>query len=155
MNPETVKELTIDEVYPYLRVHDAAGAIEFYKRAFDATELFRLTEPSGRIGHAELKLGPATIMLSDEYPEHDIRGPHSIGGTSVGLHIHCSSADDLCAKAVAAGATIVTPLKDQFYGERSARLRDPYGHHWLIGSHIEDVPTDEMQRRYTEELTKG
>jgi len=151
MNPKA-GELTIEEVYPYLRVHDAAAALDFYTRAFDGVELFRLTEPSGRIGHAEIKIGPATLMICDEYPEHGIVGPRTVGATTVGLHIHTSDVDRLFEKAVAAGATVVTPLENQFYGERSGRICDPFGHHWLLGGHLEDVTPEEMQRRYTAPL---
>jgi uncharacterized glyoxalase superfamily protein PhnB len=142
-------ELTIHEVYAYLRLNDTAAAIDFYARAFGAKELFRLVEPSGRVGHAEVKIGAATLMLSDEYPEYDIRGPRSIGGTSVSIHIHVSDVDRLFEQAVAAGATVVRPLQNQFYGERSGTVRDPFGHEWLLGGHIEDVTPEEMQRRYT------
>jgi PhnB protein len=142
-------ELTIHEVYVYLRLHDTAAAIDFYARAFGAKELFRLVEPSGRVGHAEVKIGPTTIMLSDEYPELDIRGPRSIGATTVSIHIHVSDVDRLFEQAVAAGATVVRPLQNQFYGERSGTVRDPFGHEWLLGGHLEDVTPEEMQRRYT------
>jgi PhnB protein len=142
-------ELTIHDVYVYLRLHDTAAAIDFYARAFGAKELFRLVEPSGRVGHAEVKIGAATVMLSDEYPEYDIRGPRSIGATSVSNHIHVSDVDRLFEQAVAAGATVVRPLQNQFYGERSGTVRDPFGHEWLLGGHIEDVTPEEMQRRYT------
>ena len=140
---------TIQEVYPYLRVHDSAAAIEFYRRAFGAEELFRLCEPGGRIGHAEVRIGPATVMLSDEYPERGISGPRSLGGTTFSLHLHVEDVDAAFDRAVGAGATIVRPLQDQFYGERSGTVRDPFGHEWLLGGHIEDVTTEEMQRRYT------
>jgi uncharacterized glyoxalase superfamily protein PhnB len=139
----------IHEVYAYLRVYSTSEAIEFYRRAFNATELFRLQEPSGRIGHAEIRIGPATVMLSDEYPEHGIVGPRALGGTTFSIHLHVENADSAFEQAVNAGATVVRPLKDQFYGERSGTVRDPFGHEWLLGSHIEDVSTDEMQRRYT------
>jgi uncharacterized glyoxalase superfamily protein PhnB len=139
----------IHEVYPYLRVRSAGEAIEFYARAFGATELFRLTEPSGRIGHAEVKIGPATLMLSDEYPERGISGPLTLGGTTFSMHLHVEDADIAFERAIKAGATVVRPLQDQFYGERSGTVRDPFGHEWLLGSHIEDVPTEEMQRRYS------
>jgi uncharacterized glyoxalase superfamily protein PhnB len=139
----------IHEVYPYLRVHKAAEAIAFYTQAFGASELFRLTEPSGRIGHAELKIGPSTIMLSDEYPESDIVGPRSLGGTTFSIHLHVEDVDSAFAQAVSAGATVVRPLKDQFYGERSGTVRDPFGHEWMLGGHIETVEPEEMQRRYT------
>jgi PhnB protein len=143
----TVSE--IHEVYPYLRVHSTAEAIDFYARAFDAKELFRLTEPNGRIGHAEIKIGPATVMLSDEYPESGIRGPRSLGGTTFSIHLHVGNVDDVFAQAVSAGATVVRPLQNQFYGERSGTVRDPFGHEWLLGGHIETVTPEEMQRRYT------
>ncbi|HWK48751.1 MAG TPA: VOC family protein [Steroidobacter sp.] len=142
-------EQTIHDVYAYLRVHDTKAAIDFYARAFGAKELFRLVEPSGKVGHAEVKLGPVTVMLSDEYPEIGIRGPHSIGGTSVSIHIHASDVDALFEQAVAAGATVVRPLQNHFYGERSGTVRDPFGHEWLLGGHIEDMTVEEMQRRYT------
>ena len=144
----------IHEVYPYLRVHSAAEAIAFYARAFGATEIFRLTEPSGRIGHAEIRIGPATLMLSDEYPEHGIHGPRSLGGTSFSIHLHVTDVDEAFKQAVSAGASVVRPLKDQFYGERSGTVRDPFGHEWLLGQNIESVSSDEMQRRYTQLLKK-
>jgi PhnB protein len=139
----------IQEVYPYLRVHDTAAAIAFYVAAFGAEELFRLTEPSGRIGHAEIRIGPATLMLADEYPEQDMRGPRSLGGTTFSMHLHVADVDSAFQRALGAGATVLKPLKDQFYGERSGTVRDPFGHEWLLGGHLEDVPTEEMQRRYT------
>jgi uncharacterized glyoxalase superfamily protein PhnB len=141
--------IEVHEVYPYLRVHDSGEAIRFYERAFGAQELFRLTEPSGRIGHAEIKIGPATLMLSDEFPENGIRGPKALGGTSFSVHLHVEDVDAAFAQAVEAGATVVRPLKDQFYGERSGTVRDPFGHEWLLGGHLETVSTEEMQRRYT------
>src|SRR5277367_1202519 len=143
------ESMEIHEVYPYLRVHNAAEAIVFYSRAFDAKEQFRLTEPNGRIGHAEIKIGSATVMLSDEYPEGGIRGPRSLGGTTFSIHLHVGDVDEAYAQAISAGATIVRPLQNQFYGERSGTVRDPFGHEWLLGGQIEDVTTEEMQRRYT------
>lgn len=141
--------IEVHELYPYLRVHSTADAIEFYSRAFGAQELFRLTEPSGRIGHAEIKIGTATVMLADEYPERDIHGPRSLGGTTFSIHLHVADADDAFAQAIDAGASVVRPLQNQFYGERSGTVRDPFGHEWLIGSHLETVSPEEMQRRYT------
>lgn len=141
--------LQIHEVFAYLRVHDTAAALDFYARAFGAEELFRLTEPGGRIGHAEVRIGPATVMVSDEYPEYGIRGPASVGATTVSLHIHVDDVDRLFAQAVEAGAEAVRPLTDMFYGERSGMLRDPFGHEWLLGGQIEEVTPEEMQRRYT------
>jgi len=141
--------INVHEAYPYLRVHNAAEAIDFYSRACDAREEFRLTEPSGRIGHAEIKVGPARIMLADEYPEHGIRGPRSLGGTTFSIHIHVENVDQAFQQAVDAGASVVRPLQDQFYGERSGTVRDPFGHEWLLGGHLESVSPEEMQRRYT------
>jgi PhnB protein len=146
--------IDVHEVYPYLRVHNSDEAIKFYERAFGAKELFRLTEPSGRIGHAEIKIGPATLMLSDEFPENGIHGPRSLGGTSFSMHLHVKDVDAAFQQAVAAGAAVVRPLKDQFYGERSGTVRDPFGHEWLLGGHLENVSTEEMQRRYTELFEK-
>jgi len=142
----------IHEVFTYLRLKNAAAAIEFYKQAFGATELFRLNEPGGRIGHAEVKIGGVTIMLADEFPEASIIGPQTLGGTTFAMHLHCDNADAVIDRAVAAGAAVVRPAADQFYGERSGMVRDPFGHEWLIGHHIEDVSPEEMQRRYTTEV---
>jgi uncharacterized glyoxalase superfamily protein PhnB len=142
----------IHELFPYLHVAHAAAAIDFYVRAFGAREKFRLTEPSGRIGHAELEFGPMTLMLSDEYPEYGIRGPQAVGGTSVTIHLHVDDADALIARAVRAGATLEMAPQDQFYGERSGCVRDPFGHRWNIGHAIEAVTPEEMQRRYAELL---
>src|SRR5271170_5503807 len=105
--------IDVREVYPYLRVHNTDEAISFYARAFDSKELFRLTEPSGRIGHAEIKVGPATVMLADEYPEHGIHGPRSLGGTTFSIHLHVENADQAFEQAIGAGASIVRPLQDQ------------------------------------------
>ena len=148
-DPAHPEAITIHEVYAYLRVRDAARAIDFYARAFGATELFRLSEPSGRIGHAEIKIGPTTLMLADEYPDSGIVGPQTVGATTVSIHLHVSDVDRFFERAVAAGAVVVRPLEDHFYGERSGTVRDPFGHEWLLGGHLEDVSTEEMQRRYT------
>ena len=140
--------MAIHEVFPYLRVKNAPSAIEFYKNAFGVTEKFRLTEPSGRVGHAELDFGGATLMLSEEYPEYGFLGPQSIGGTSISIHLHVDNCDTLIAHAVEVGATLIRPPSDAFYGERSGTVRDPYGHEWMIGHEIEKVTPEEMQRRY-------
>jgi PhnB protein len=139
----------IHELFAYLCVNDANAAIDYYSKVFGATEKFRLTEPSGRIGHAELDFDGITLMLSDEYPECDIRGPRAMGGTSVTIHLHVDNADTLIARAVDAGATLDMAPKDQFYGERSGVVRDPFGHRWNIGHSIETLTAEEMQRRYT------
>lgn len=146
--------MKIHEMFAYLRLRNAAEAIDFYTKAFGAREKFRLTEPSGRIGHAELDFGGATLMLSDEYPELGIKGPQSVGGTTMSIHLHVDDADEVVRRAVAAGAEILRQPQDQFYGERSGTVRDPFGHEWNIGHEIEKVTPDEMQRRY-DELMKG
>jgi uncharacterized glyoxalase superfamily protein PhnB len=147
--------IDVHEVYPYLRVHNTAEAIDFYARAFGAEELFRLSEPSGRIGHAEIKIGTTTVMLADEYPEHGIHGPRSLGGTTFSIHLHVGDVDRAFERAVSAGASVVRPLQNQFYGERSGTIRDPFGHEWLLGGHIESVTPEEMQRRYTAMFDQG
>lgn len=149
MSEKSAKPVSsIHEVFPYLIVRGAAAAIDFYKGAFGAEEIFRLTEPGGRIGHAELKLGPTTLMLADEYPEYGAQSPQAFGGTGLRIHLHVDNVDRLADRAVKAGATMLMEPKDQFYGERSCRLRDPFGHEWLLGHQIESVSPEEMQRRY-------
>jgi PhnB protein len=155
MNPAPKPVFAVHEVFPYLRVRDASKAIDFYQRAFGAEELFRLSEPSGRIGHAELKIGPAVLMLSDEYPEVDIVGPQALGGTTFSIHLHVDDADAWIARAAAAGAVVLRPASNAFYGERSGTVRDPFGHEWMLGHQIEEVTPQEMQRRYTELMTRG
>jgi PhnB protein len=140
---------TVHEVFPYLRVRDAARAIDYYRHVFGAELRMRLDEKgSGRVGHAELAIGPAVVMVSDEYPEHGIVGPQSLGGASASVHLHVDDADALLARAVEAGGTLLRPASDAFYGERSGTVRDPFGHEWLIGHSIEEVSAQEMQRRY-------
>ncbi len=146
--------MSIHELFPYLRVDDAKKAVEFYVAAFGAKEKLRLVEPSGRVGHVELGFGTTTLMLSDEYPEYGIRGPRSIGGTSVSIHLHVDDADAMIRRAIEAGAELVRAATDQFYGERSGTVRDPFGHEWLIGHHLEDVTPEEMQRRYDEMMKR-
>ena len=141
--------MRIHEVFPYLCVSNAAQAIEFYTNAFGAREKFRLTEPSGRIGHAELDFGGMTLMLSDEFPEWGIRSASSIGATAVTIHLHVDNADTMVAQAVKFDAHLERAVQDEFYGERGGALRDPFGHRWLIGHSIEEVSPEEMQRRYT------
>jgi uncharacterized glyoxalase superfamily protein PhnB len=133
---------------PYLCVRDTAEAIEFYRRAFGATEVMRLVEPSGRIGYAQITIGRSAIMLADEFPEIGVLSPQSLGGTSVSIDLLVDDADAVVARAVAAGATVQRPVADQFYGVRSGTVVDPFGHRWLIGARIEAVTPGEMQRRY-------
>jgi uncharacterized glyoxalase superfamily protein PhnB len=145
----------INHIYPYLRVRGCDRAIEFYKQAFGASEKFRLSEPSGRVGHAELLFGEHTIMLSDEYPEHGIQGPEAFGGVGSSVHLHVDDVDAVVKKAASAGAKVVMPPTDMFYGERAAKVVDPYGHEWLIGSQIEEVAPEEMQRRWDAMIAEG
>ena len=124
------------------------AAIEFYKSALGATELFRLGAPGGRIGHAELLIGNSRIMLADEMPDMNVRGPESLGGTTVSFLIYVEDVDSKFGQAITAGAKVLRPVKDQFYGDRSGTLVDPFGHSWTIATHVEDVSPDEMNRRY-------
>jgi PhnB protein len=142
-------ENRVNEVFPYLRVKGAPEAIAFYKNIFGASERYRLTEPDGRVGHSELDLGNIVLMVSEEYPEYDILGPQAPGTTGVAIHLHVDNADEIAARAVAAGATMVRKPADQFYGERSCMIRDPFGHEWMLGHEIEKVTPEEMQRRFT------
>jgi PhnB protein len=147
--------MAIYELFAYLRAKDGDKAISFYKEAFGAIEKFRLVEPNGRIGHAELLLGTATLMLSDEFPEYGILAPDTDGRSTFVIHLHVDDADAIIEKAIAAGARLVRPVEDQFYGERSGTIRDPFGYDWMIGHSIEAVEPDEMQRRYTGILGGG
>jgi PhnB protein len=147
--------MKINELFPYLCVKDAARAIDFYAKALGATEKFRLAEPSGRIGHAELEFGSMTLMLSDEFPEYRIYGPQSGAATPFSIYLHVENADAMIERAVSAGATLERPAQDESYGERSGVVRCPFGHRWMIGHHIEDVSPEEMQRRYTKLLAAG
>jgi PhnB protein len=142
-------------VTPYIIVRGAARALEFYREAFGAQEIFRLTEPGGRIGHAELRVGTSTVMLADESPGFGALAPTSIGGSPVRLHLRVANADAIMQRAVAAGATELRPVKDEFYGERSGMLADPFGHQWFISTPIEEVSPEEMQRRFTQALAGG
>jgi PhnB protein len=134
-------------ITPYLIINGAARAIDFYKQAFGAVELFRMPQPGGRIGHAELKIGDSVIMLADEYPEMQIVGPKTLGNSPVGILLYVDDADAAFGKAVSLGATVNKPLTDQFYGDRSGTVVDPFGHKWTIATHKEDVSEEEMQRR--------
>jgi PhnB protein len=142
--------MAIHELFPYLCVDDAAAAVDFYCKVFEVKEIFRLTEPSGRIGHVELDFhNGAILMISDEFAEYGIPSAKTLGGTAVTLHVHVDDADALIARAVAAGATLDMAPQDQFYGERSGVFRDPFGHRWNVGHSIEKLTPQEMQRRYT------
>jgi PhnB protein len=140
---------------PYLIVNGAAAAIEFYKRAFGAEAKSCMSSPDGKVGHAEIKIGDSPIMLADEHPEMGFRGPKSIGGSPVGLLLYVKDADAVFARAVAAGAATLRPLADQFYGDRSGTVMDPFGHVWTIATHKEDVPPEEVERRFKAAMGKG
>jgi PhnB protein len=134
-------------VAPYLAIRNAASALEFYKKAFGATETYRLILPDGRLGHGEIRLGDSLIMLSDEFPEFGGKAPESLGGSPVSIHLYVEDVDAFVKRAVAAGARQVKPVADQFYGDRSGQLEDPYGHLWWVATHKEDVTPGEMQKR--------
>lgn len=141
-------------VTPYLIIDGAAKALDFYKKAFGATEVMRMEDPKGRIGHAEIKIGDSHVMLADEYPEMGYRGPSSLGGAGVSLMVYVDDVDATFSQALAAGAQELQPLRDQFYGDRSGTLKDPFGHVWTIATHVEDVPPAEMERRAKEFMQK-
>jgi PhnB protein len=133
---------------PYLIVRDAARALEFYKQAFGAVEQMRFADPSGKIGHAEIKIGDSIIMLADEFPDMGFRSPQSLGGSPVGILLYVEDVDRRFNQAITAGATASRPVKDQFYGDRSGTLTDPFGHVWTLATHTEDVSLEEVHRRF-------
>jgi len=133
-------------VTPYLIIDGASDAIDYYKKAFNATELFRM-EHQGKIGHAELKIGDSPIMLADEQPALGYRAPAALGGTPVSLMIYVEDVDTIYKQAITAGGKELKPLQDQFYGDRSGTLTDPYGHIWTVATHKEDVTPEEMDKR--------
>ncbi len=137
-------------VTPYLLIRGASDAIAFYIKAFGATEVLRLTSPDGRIGHAEIRIGNSHVMIADEHPELDFLGPQSRGGTTISLQIYVPDADAVFSHAIAAGATELRPICDQFYGDRSGVMTDPWGHVWSVASRIEDISKAEIERRFQE-----
>ena len=132
---------------PYLIIRGAADAIEFYKKAFGATELFRMPQPDGRIGHAEIKIGDSAIMLADEFPEMKYLSPQTLGGSSVSLMIYVEDVDSVFKQALTAGGVEQRAVEDKFYGDRGGSLTDPFGHVWHIATHVEDVSPEEMEKR--------
>jgi len=132
---------------PYLIVKGAKEAIEFYQRAFGAAELFRMADPSGRVGHAEIRIGDSVIMLADEHPDMGYRSPHSLGGSAVSILLYMEDVDAVFARALTAGARTRREVANQFYGDRSGTLEDPFGHVWTVATHVEDVPPEEIERR--------
>lgn len=133
-------------VTPYLIIKGAADAIEYYKNAFGATELFRM-EREGKIGHAEIKIGDSPIMLADEHPQMGAVSPKTLGGSPVGIMIYVNDVDTIFNQAIKLGGVQVKPLQDQFYGDRSGTLTDPFGHQWTVATHTEDVAPEEMEKR--------
>lgn len=136
-----------NSVTPYLIVKDGAKAIEYYKKVFGATETVRMNGPDGKVGHAELKIGNSHIMLADEFPEMDHKSPLSLGSSPVSLLVYVEDVDGIVNRAVAAGAKILKPVQDQFYGDRSGFIQDPFGHLWGVATHKEDVSPQEMKER--------
>lgn len=141
-------------VTPYLTLHDAARALDFYKRAFGAQEVVRMDGPDGKIAHAEIKIGDSMIMLADEMPGAGSRSPQSLGGTSGGIFLYVENADAVFSQAVSAGAQVEMPLADMFWGDRYGRLKDPFGHSWSVATHKEDVTPAEMSKRMQEAMAK-
>jgi PhnB protein len=138
---------TYPQLVPYLCVDGASAAIEFYGHVFGATERMRMPEPDGRLGHVELDIGTAMIMLSDEFPDVGVLAPGTIGGTPVTMVMYVDDVDDVFTRAIDAGATTLRPVKDQFYGDRSGTFEDPFGHRWNVASHVEDVSAEELAKR--------
>src|SRR5436305_8818460 len=143
------------QVMPYLAVDGAAAAIAFYGTVFGATERMRMGAPGGRIGHAELQLGDSVIMLADESPDAGNRSPKSIGGTPVTLTVYVEDVDEVFDRAVKQGASVLRPVENQFYGDRTGMFEDPFGHRWSISTHVEDVEPEEMARRGAEMMGGG
>jgi PhnB protein len=140
---------------PYLIVHDAAAAIEFYQKAFGAIEFVRLADPSGKVMHAEIRLGDTKIMLADEFPEMNYRSPKTLGGSPASILLYIDDVDKLFAMAISAGATETQPVQDQFDGDRRGTLTDPFGHVWLLATSKEDVSPAELQRRFAAMMEQG
>lgn len=134
-------------VTPFLNVSGAAEALDFYKKAFGAKELSRFTDPKGRIAHAEIQIGSSRLMLSEEFPEMEARGPQTLGGTPVSLMMYVEHVDELFHQALIAGAKQVQQVKDQFWGDRAGTVRDPYGHVWMIATRVEELTNQELERR--------
>jgi PhnB protein len=139
---------------PYLIIQGAAQAIDFYKRAFGAVEMLRMPGPDGKIGHAEIRIAESVIMLADEHPEMGARSPKTLGGSPILLHLYVPDVDRVFAQAIAAGGKVTRPVANQFYGDRSGGLEDPFGFTWFVATHVEDVPPDELKRR-AEAMGKG
>jgi PhnB protein len=142
-------------VTPYLIVHDGAAAIDFYTSVLGATERMRMGGPDDKVGHAELEIGDSVIMLADEHPEIGAHGPKTVGGTPVSLHVYVKDVDEVFRRAIDAGARSLQQVEDRFYGDRLGTFEDPFGHHWNVASHVEDVPPDEMSKRAEQAAASG
>jgi len=142
-------------VTPYLSIKGAADAIEFYKKAFDAIELFRLDAPGGIIGHAEIQIGNSRIMIADPCDEASFGDPKTLGGSTVGLYVYVNDVDAMYSKAVAAGAKSIKPVEDQFYGDRTGTIEDPYGHRWFLATHKEELTPEELNMRMEDLFKQG
>jgi PhnB protein len=141
-------------VTPYLFVKSALSAIDFYKSVFGATEFVRMAGWNGKIMHAEIKIGDSIVMLADENPQTGVMSPQTVGGYSVGLHLYVENVDAVIQKAVENGAKPLRPIKNQFYGDRSGSLLDPFGHMWSVATHVEDVSPEEMRKRMTAAMSQ-
>lgn len=142
-------------VTPYIIVHDAQAAIDFYIKAFGASEVLRLNSPDGKIAHAEVKIGDSHVMLADENKEFGAISPKTLGGSPVSMLIYCEDVDAMFQRAISAGATEKRPVQDQFYGDRSGVLEDPFGHSWSIATHIEDLTQEEVDARFAQMMQQG
>jgi PhnB protein len=140
-------------ITPYLAVDGAGNTIDFYSKIFGAKERMRMPAPDGKVGHAELEIGNSVIMLADEFPDMDHRGPKTIGGTPIVIHIYVDDVDQVFARALEEGATELRAVENQFYGDRSGQFEDPFGHRWSVATHVEDVPPDEMSKRAAQAMS--
>ncbi len=148
--PEGYRSIT-----PYLIVNDGAKALEFYEKAFGATSIMKMEDPGGKIRHAELQIGDSKVMLADAFPEMEINGPDTYGGSPVGILLYVENVDEVFAEALENGAEEMRPLCDQFYGDRSGTVVDPFGHVWTVATHIEDLSEEELDRRFSEMMGQG
>jgi PhnB protein len=142
-------------VTPYLCIDGAAAALEFYMKAFGAREVLRMDAPNGKIGHAEMRIGDSIVMLADEYPDMDFRGPRARGGTPVHMHLYVKNVDAVVGSAIRAGAKLIRPVKDQFYGDRTGSVEDPYGHVWYVATHKEELSKSELRKRAEAAMKEG
>ncbi len=142
-------------ITPHLVVEDAARAIDWYIRVFGAEELpGRMTVPGGKVAHAEIRIGDSIVMISDEFPDWSNHSPRSLGGTPLALHLYVEDVDAVGERAIAEGAKVVFPIQDQFYGDRAGRLEDPFGHYWIVATHLEDLGPDEMAQRFEDFMSR-